>query len=83
MHMNGLTVFQLTRQGWGLFPAVQEMGMLANSTTEILGKAKDWCLDREEGQIAFAGPNSVWQCCYTSLAKMKMNTHVIDNYLVI
>lgn len=39
--MNGLIVFQLTRQDWGLFPAVQETGMLATSTTEILGRAKD------------------------------------------
>lgn len=39
--MNGPIVFQLTGQDWGLFPAVQEMGMLATGTTEILSRAKD------------------------------------------
>lgn len=81
--MNGLIVFQLTRQDWGPFPAVQETGMLATSTTEILGRVKDWCLDREEGRIAFAGPNSVQQRCYTSLTKITINIHTLDKYLVI
>ena len=83
MHMNGLIVFQLTGQDWGLFPAVQETGMLATSTTEIPGRVKDWCLDREEGQIAFVSPNSVQQHRYTSLTKIKVNIHTLDRYLVI
>lgn len=71
--MNGLIVFQSTGQGWGLFLAVQETGMLA---TEVLGRVKDWCLDREEGQIAFVGPNSVQQDCYTKLTKIKTDIHL-------
>lgn len=73
--MNGLIVFQLTGQGWGLFLAIQERRMLATSTTEVLGRVKDWCLDREEGQIAFVGPNSVQQGSYTKLTKIEINIH--------
>lgn len=75
MHMNGLIVFQLTGQGWGLFLAIQERRMLATSTTEVLGRVKDWCLDRVEEQIAFVGPNLVQQGSYTKLTKMKINIH--------
>lgn len=39
--MNGLIVFQLTRQGWSLFPAIQATGILVTSTTEIVGRVKD------------------------------------------
>lgn len=76
MHMNGLIVFQLTRQGWSLFPAIQETGILVTSTTEIVGRVKDWCLGSGEAQIAFAGPNLVQQHCYTSLSKI--NSHTLD-----
>lgn len=76
MHMNGLIVFQSTGQGWGLLLAVQETGMLATSTTEVLGRLKDWCLDGEEGQIAFVGPSSAQQGSYTKLTKIKINTHL-------
>lgn len=47
-----------------------------NVGSEVLGRVKDWCLDREEGQIAFVGPNSVQQDCYTKLTKIKTDIHL-------